>query len=295
MRKKTIYLGFLILVNIIFIGCKENKTIPMLKSEQIKVSSSVKENTKDINTIKKGSGNTIKKDYEVNPKTVPMAYKIGDSGEAIFKIQNLLKTFGYNITVDGNYGLETKQAVEDFQTRNGLEVDGEIGEITFSLLEENPTDKTKYNEIDYSKFDADTIEDKQLFMNENTFYSDTPYFIIVNLNKKEVNIFEGENKNWKLINTFLCDIGMPSSPTITGRYRINLKGESFGQDKGYKCKYYTQIHEGILFHSIIYNLDGSVRDGRLGYAISHGCIRLDTDNAKWIYDYIPKDTQIILR
>ena len=45
-------------------------------------------------------------------------------------------------------------------------------------------------------------------------------------------------------------------------------------EKGYKCWYYTQFKGNYLFHSIIYNLDGSIRDGRLGMKLSDGCIRL---------------------
>lgn len=29
-------------------------------------------------------------------------------------------------------------------------------------------------------------------------------------------------------------------------------------------------------------------------AVSHGCVRLDLDNAKWIYDSIPKNTKVII-
>ena len=55
---------------------------------------------------------------------------------------------------------------------------------------------------------------------------------------------------------------------------------------GYKCYYYTQIKGNYLFHSIIYNLDDTVRDGRLGMRLSDGCIRLAKENAKWIWDNV---------
>ena len=55
---------------------------------------------------------------------------------------------------------------------------------------------------------------------------------------------------------------------------IGIKGLYFGVEKGYKCWYYTQFKGNYLFHSIIYNLDGSIRDGRLGMKLSDGCIRL---------------------
>lgn len=46
-------------------------------------------------------------------------------------------------------------------------------------------------------------------------------------------------------------------------------------------KYATRIKYGYYYHSILYDSTGSyIIDGRLGMALSHGCIRLDTDNAK---------------
>ena len=45
---------------------------------------------------------------------------------------------------------------------------------------------------------------------------------------------------------------------------------------------------------IIYNLDNTVRDGRLGFKISNGCIRLAKVNAKWIYDNIPYGTTVYI-
>ena len=35
-------------------------------------------------------------------------------------------------------------------------------------------------------------------------------------------------------------------------------------------------------------------DGRLGMHLSHGCVRLDIDNAKWIYDNIPYGTKVVI-
>ncbi|SFA96169.1 L,D-transpeptidase catalytic domain [Clostridium frigidicarnis] len=79
-----------------------------------------------------------------------------------------------------------------------------------------------------------------------------------------------------------------------GTHVIGIKGLYFGVNKGYKCFYYTQFKGNYLFHSILYNLDGSIRDGRLGMSISDGCIRLAKENAKWIYDNIPIETKVYI-
>lgn len=295
-KKKLIYLSFFIFTTITLIGCRENKDVPSIDTETLANISDTSAIDENIPTIDENIPTIENTNTEAIPIIIePIISKVGSSGDQVTTIQENLKTLGYSIDIDGNYGLGTQKAIQDFQTRNGLIVDGEVGETTLNKLKEPPTDKTKYVPIDYTNFNADTLKTKEDFMNMNTFYSDTNYFIIVNFNRREVNIFEGENKKWKLTNTFSCDIGSPSTPTITGRFRTNLKGTSFGEEKGFRCKYYTQIHEGILFHSIVYNLDGTIQDGRLGIAVSHGCVRLATENAKWIFDYIPKDTQVILK
>ena len=132
------------------------------------------------------------------------------------------------------------------------------------------------------------------YVNSKNFSSDTNYFIWVDLNNFKVNIFEGTTNKWSMVHSYLCTIGKKSTPTPKGTYKIGIKGLYFGVEKGYKCWYYTQFKDNYLFHSIIYNLDGSVRDGRLGMKLSDGCIRLAKLNAKWIYDNIPQGTKVVI-
>jgi len=132
------------------------------------------------------------------------------------------------------------------------------------------------------------------YVNLNNFSSATNYLIWVDLKKFKVNIFDGSTNKWNLVHSYLCTIGKQSTPTPKGTYTIGIKGLYFGVNKGYKCWYYTQFEGNYLFHSIIYNLDGSIRDGRLGMALSDGCIRLTKVNAKWIWDNIPSGTKVVI-
>jgi lipoprotein-anchoring transpeptidase ErfK/SrfK len=132
------------------------------------------------------------------------------------------------------------------------------------------------------------------YVNSQNFSSTTNYLIWVNLKKFRVNIFEGSKNKWTLVHSYICTIGKPSTPTPTGNFTIGIKGLYFGVNKGFKAWYYTQFKGNYLFHSILYNLDGSVRDGRLGMKLSDGCIRLAKENAKWIYDNIPKGTKVVI-
>lgn len=132
------------------------------------------------------------------------------------------------------------------------------------------------------------------YVNTNNISSATNYLIWVNLKSFKVNIYKGSVSKWNLIHSYICTIGKPSTPTPKGTFIVGIKGLYFGVNKGYKCWYFTQFKGNYLFHSIIYNLDGSVRDGRLGMKLSDGCIRLAKENAKWIYDNIPKGTKVVI-
>lgn len=136
------------------------------------------------------------------------------------------------------------------------------------------------------------IEDATKFVNTSNLTSTTNYLIWVDTKNFKTNIFKGSEGNWAIVHSYLCSIGKASTPTPKGTFKIGIRGLYFGKEKGYICRYYTQFKGNYLFHSIIYNLDGSVRDGRLGKAISDGCVRLALENAKWIWDNIPQGSTV---
>ena len=67
-------------------------------------------------------------------------YKKGSSGTVVREIQTRLKNWGYyNGAVDGVYGSRTEEAVRWFQRKNGLSVDGQVGNQTLAALGISPT------------------------------------------------------------------------------------------------------------------------------------------------------------
>ena len=67
-------------------------------------------------------------------------YKKGSSGATVTEIQTRLKNWGYySGSVDGIFGSQTEQAVRFFQRKNGLAVDGVVGNATLAALGINPT------------------------------------------------------------------------------------------------------------------------------------------------------------
>ncbi|MCM1043697.1 MAG: spore cortex-lytic enzyme [Corallococcus sp.] len=61
--------------------------------------------------------------------------KQGSRGDTVKKIQTKLKNWGYySGSVDGVFGAKTKSAVQLFQRRNGLKVDGIVGKATAAAM-----------------------------------------------------------------------------------------------------------------------------------------------------------------
>ena len=125
-----------------------------------------------------------------------------------------------------------------------------------------------------------------------SIWSDTNYFIAVDLTNNWVCIYKGAVGSRELYKSYICSGGAPSSPTPTGEFTIWYRQYSFGD--GYTCYYATAfLGYEYLFHSVLYN-EGTftIQDGRLGQSISHGCVRMDIDDAHWIYDNIPDGTKV---
>ena len=72
-------------------------------------------------------------------KPVETAYAVvitqGNRGDTVRTIQRKLKNWGYyKGTIDGIFGPQTKEAVKYFQRKNGLKVDGIVGDKTLAAL-----------------------------------------------------------------------------------------------------------------------------------------------------------------
>ena len=66
-------------------------------------------------------------------------YKKGSTGDVVTEIQTRLKNWGYyDGAVDGVFGSRTEAAVRWFQQKNGLSVDGHVGNQTLAALGISP-------------------------------------------------------------------------------------------------------------------------------------------------------------
>ena len=126
----------------------------------------------------------------------------------------------------------------------------------------------------------------------STFVSNTKYFTWVDLNRQRVNIFTGGAKHWTLVKTYSCATGNNITPSKRGLFTIQDKGASFVAGPGTIVKYWTRYSGNFMLHSIILTTSGAVCDATIGKRVSHGCIRMPLDMAKWYYEKVPKGSLI---
>ena len=126
--------------------------------------------------------------------------------------------------------------------------------------------------------------------------SATNWLILVDTARCKVGIFWGSKGNWKLQRMMDCAPGKSSTPTVKGRFTVKSRGYYFDSGAA-RCFYFTQFYGNYLFHSVLYyqtSRPTSIMDGRVGAGLSHGCVRLRLENAKWIYDNIPRGTKVYI-
>ena len=132
----------------------------------------------------------------------------------------------------------------------------------------------------------------------NQYSSATDYLIMVDNVSNHVGVYVRGAYGWENLFYWYCVTGKYSTPTVRGEFTVFSKQYSFDGNmdspEWYTCYYATEWYPSYFFHSIIYYRGTwDVLDASMGYNASHGCVRLNTDNALWIYENIPYGTKVV--
>ncbi|MBR6030237.1 MAG: peptidoglycan-binding protein [Clostridia bacterium] len=213
--------------------------------------------------------------------------KRGSSGALVKNVQNRLTELGYyNGPITGNYMDKTKAAVIAFQTQNGLTADGVLNDKSWNALFNDP------NVV----LPGDTPKPT------NT-PEPVPFYIVVDVTNQAVTVY-GRDANGDytvVVRQMMCSTGTTANPSPVGDWVLNGRKARWCKFPkwGDYAQYWTQINSDVAFHSVIYNtvsnMDLSVKSyKRLGSRASHGCIRLQVADAKWIYDNVPAGVTVTI-
>lgn len=234
-------------------------------------------------------------------------FRLGDSGDKVKYIQRRLNEYGYKVEEDGLFKALTYDAILNFQYRCRLDIDGIVGIKTLEKLNMPPDENIEFNTetVSISNSQSSTssialnnyksIDELESSINSLKATSDTNYYIDVDLSNQRVNIFTKSEEMWVLDRSFICSSGKASTPTVKGNFTIQDKGPMFRAGSNTICNYYTRFYGNYLFHTVLLDNNENIQDGRLGTPLSHGCIRLAIDDAKYIYTTIPYGTSVSIQ
>ena len=108
------------------------------------------------------------------------------------------------------------------------------------------------------------------------------YKILVDVELSKLYLFENE----KLIKIYKCSGGKSSTPSPIGTWKIISKGK-WGEGFGGRFM-------GINVPWGQFGIHGTLAPYSLGWASSHGCIRMKNDDVAEIYKIVPIGTKVII-
>lgn len=120
------------------------------------------------------------------------------------------------------------------------------------------------------------------------------YLVIVDKATQHMMIY----KDGKCIKDLLCSTGRPTSKTETpvGTFLLGDRKSKF-TSYGETAYYAYRFNKGYYIHSVT-STPGkgfSVSEANLGKKASHGCVRIAYNEAKWVYNNLPKGTMVVVK
>lgn len=129
------------------------------------------------------------------------------------------------------------------------------------------------------------------------------YFIEIDKANQIITIYEqdAQKNRVRIVREFLCTTGNGENPTPSGTFKMGEMRERFGYFSNFNtyAQYWSQVTRGIYMHSILFSRrdEAFLERGaynNLGRAVSHGCIRMLVEDARWIYYNCPPGTTVTI-
>ncbi|HNS50418.1 MAG TPA: L,D-transpeptidase [Anaerolineae bacterium] len=117
--------------------------------------------------------------------------------------------------------------------------------------------------------------------------SESGKWIEVDLSEQRLHAHEGQST----VLTAVVSTGISVYPTRTGRFRIYAKYQSTPMSGP---GYYLPGVPWTMFYSGNYAIHGTYWHNNFGRPMSHGCVNMKTSEAKWLFQWAPKGTLVVI-
>lgn len=139
-------------------------------------------------------------------------------------------------------------------------------------------------------------EIKEQWVNLKGYSSPSDYLIWVSTATQHVNVYTGSAGHWTLQKSFVVGTGKTSTQTPVGVFHVITK-----RIRGWTTTEYT-VEPLINFFSLAYAFHSrlyypntrTVIDPRIGFPISHGCIRMYDEDVAYLFETIPVKTTVVV-
>lgn len=110
------------------------------------------------------------------------------------------------------------------------------------------------------------------------------YVILIHVDEKRLYLLE----NGEVIKKYIISTGKTGFPSPIGDWMITNKGTNWGGGFGARWL-------GLNVTWGVYGIHGTNDEGRIGYAVSHGCIRMRNRDVAELYKLVGIGTPVIIR
>ena len=213
--------------------------------------------------------------------------------DTVIALQTALNNQGYSLNIDGVFGPMTAEAVWNYQKANGLTLDALAGKQTAGKLGVTLPEGVK--SLRY-------VTDLETYART----SSRPYLVYIDRQSKvdgkvkpTISVYGlRSDGHWALLYCRLCGIGENSTPTPVGVWTVysnTMEAFDRGNDT-YQWNYPLWLSNPNLGGNTNYGIHSTtfVKSSRtylstsnqIGCKVSHGCIRVEPELAKWLWDNV---------
>ena len=123
-----------------------------------------------------------------------------------------------------------------------------------------------------------------------TTYGGGERWIDVNISNQTVTAYEGNTP----VYTTLASTGTWQYPTVVGTFNIYVKYDSARMAGGYGADAYDLANVPyVMYFYGGYGLHGTYWHNNFGTPMSHGCVNLSTEDAKWLFEWASIGTEVV--
>lgn len=135
-----------------------------------------------------------------------------------------------------------------------------------------------------SENSLELLEGMEHKLDQSRYPTSTERWIQVDLSEQMAVAYEGNNP----VRAFVVSTGVGNTPTVQGTFRIWAKiamQDMRGGSRAAGTYYHLRDVQNVQYFHRGYGFHGTFWHDNFGTPMSHGCINLTNDDAKWLFDW----------